>query len=120
MTEREAIFGMLEARASIYERRTEVKNYRSVFDDVLIYENVPCALTKPRKTLGNRGQGVRQGLFAELSYDAELFLDPDLAVKAGSRVDVTGCGRTTSFTSCGEPFCYPTHQEILLKREENV
>lgn len=44
----------------------------------------------------------------------KLFISPDVAIKAGSKIIVTQHGRTTEYSNSGVPAVYPTHQEIML------
>lgn len=45
----------------------------------------------------------------------KLFLDPELVVPPGSRIEVTQQGRTESYAQSGKAAVYSSHQEILLE-----
>lgn len=74
-----------------------------------------CALSQ------KSGSAVSQGEDrAVIEYDAKLFAAPEHNIKAGSKITVSQNNMTYTFISVGEPFIYPTHQEVILKREENA
>lgn len=45
----------------------------------------------------------------------KLFIAPEILIKPGSKIVVTGRGRTTTYKNSGEPAVYETHQEIMLE-----
>ncbi len=45
----------------------------------------------------------------------KLFIAPELEIKPGSLIIVTGRGRTTKYKNSGEPAVYDTHQEIIIE-----
>ena len=45
----------------------------------------------------------------------KLFIAPELVIKPGSKIVVTGRGRTTTYKNSGEPAIYDTHQELMLE-----
>lgn len=71
----------------------------------------PCALsqTSLRTALATNSDNT-------IDYDAKLFIAPEIEIAAGSEIRVVQDGMDYSFEATGEPFRYPTHQEVLLKR----
>ncbi|MGF9913734.1 hypothetical protein ABEX47_03365 [Paenibacillus ehimensis] len=78
---------------------------------VVVLRDQPCALSQT-----SLSSARRTATDNTIDYDAKLFLSPDVTVKAGSRIRVTQHGMDLEFDQTADPFRYPTHQEILLKR----
>lgn len=77
--------------------------------EVIVHENVPCKISY--RTQQPTGDGVAGSLNSFLTV---IQLSPDLEIKAGSRIDVTRNGKTTSYKNSGEAAMYHNHQEITL------
>ncbi|MCM3273664.1 ABC transporter ATP-binding protein [Paenibacillus elgii] len=84
---------------------------RTTQKPVVVLRDQPCALSQT-----SLSSARRTATDNTIDYDAKLFLSPDITVKAGSRIRVAQHGMDLEFTQTGDPFRYPTHQEILLKR----
>ncbi|MBH0330124.1 hypothetical protein ABH14_10010 [Brevibacillus brevis] len=82
---------------------------------VVVLKDRPCALSQV--TLASARSGDTNN---EIDYDAKLFISPDITIKAGSRIRVVQDGMDYEFEETGEPFRYPTHQEIKLKRVDRA
>ncbi|GJM73001.1 hypothetical protein HMSSN036_52170 [Paenibacillus macerans] len=89
---------------------------------VPVYSDQACRISQ--KALGRNGQTEAQN---DIAYETKLFIAPELEIKQGDMLEVTR-GRITAagwepiaatrkYTS-GEPFIYPTHQEVSLERKE--
>ena len=76
-----------------------------------IYVDQPCRISIAG--LPSNGQTDAQN---DIRYSIKLFISPDLDIKQGDELTVTGRGRTRKYTA-GEPFPYPTHLEVGLERE---
>ncbi|NEZ43313.1 ABC transporter ATP-binding protein [Paenibacillus alvei] len=74
----------------------------------------PCRISQ--KALAVNGQREAQN---EISYETKLFIAPELDIRQGDRIEVTRGHVKTTFTA-GEPFPYPTHQEIILQRKDKA
>ena len=82
---------------------------------VVVLKDQPCALSQA--TLAPARSGDTNNA---IDYDAKLFISPDITIKAGSRIRVLQDGMDYEFEETGEPFRYPTHQEIKLKRVDRA
>lgn len=95
--------------------------------DVFNYEE----FTRTNKSTGHREVPVHQGLPCRLSFSTanntdnsggassvnqviKLFLAPDVAIPAGSKISITRDGKTVDYKQSGEPARYCSHQEIVL------
>ncbi|MNV23493.1 hypothetical protein D3C71_1145060 [compost metagenome] len=76
-----------------------------------VYADKPCRISQ--KSLGSNGQTETVN---NIAYEIKLFAAPELDIKQGDKLTVTR-GRVTRIFTAGEPFPYPTHQEISLGRE---
>ena len=109
---------------STYEGLCIVKEMQNVKDPVsgktrqqpvMVLSAEPCALSQ--SSLPAATQTVTAD---QVSYDAKLFISPDVVIKPGSRVTVTQDGMVFEGEQTGKPFRYPTHQEIKLKEILNA
>lgn len=111
--ERQAIELTYEGLCTVTEFR-QVKNpetKETEQQEVVVLENQPCALSQTSLATTQQTESTN-----DISYDAKLFLSPEVSILAGSRFRVNQNGMNSEFEQSGEPFRYPTHQEIKLKR----
>lgn len=106
----------------LYTDTCTVSEYRDVEDIetcitskqlVIVEENVPCRLSF--KTIKVTGDDVAPSI----STSTKLILAPEININAGSKIEVTRNGVTTSYKRSGEPARYTNHQEIMLELEED-
>ncbi|WP_337033205.1 ABC transporter ATP-binding protein [Paenibacillus illinoisensis] len=76
-----------------------------------IHQDQPCFISQ--SGLGSNNQTDTTN---DISYSAKLFVSPEVEIKQGDKLAVTRGGLTREYTA-GEPFIYPTHQEINLDRD---
>lgn len=87
-----------------------------------VHSDQPCRLSQ--RALGQNNQTEAQN---DIQYETKLFIAPELEIRQGDMLEVTR-GRDTpagwepiALTrkyEAGEPFIYPTHQEISIQRKE--
>ncbi|MCW2277737.1 DUF6093 family protein [Heliophilum fasciatum] len=77
----------------------------------IIYQDQPCRLSQ--KALATNRQTEAQN---DILYETKAFVAPELQIRQGDVIEVTRCGVTQAYVA-GEPFRYPTHQEISLQRK---
>ncbi|NKQ18422.1 ABC transporter ATP-binding protein [Brevibacillus laterosporus] len=112
---RMAIERMYEDRATIKRViETETSWGETKTDLTTIYNDQPCRLSQ--KALGTNGQTTTVN---QVVYETKLFISPDVVILQGDEIEVTGRGVTRTYTA-GEPFPYPTHQEISIQRKEKA
>jgi hypothetical protein len=104
-------------RMTVYRRVFQTENGRTVQKDLVSILNQPCALSWGGG-FQKRGTAVEQQLSPVIRGQARIFTAPDLDIPAGSRIVVTQYGKTTDFISSGEGVVYPTHQELIVERED--
>lgn len=71
---------------------------------------IPCRLSF--KTISVVVEGSGSNIPKQV---VQLFMDPSVAIKAGSKVVVTQNGKTTAYKNSGEPAVYSNHQQIVLE-----
>lgn len=89
---------------------------------VQIYADQPCRLSQ--KQQAQNGQTEAQN---DVRYESKLFISPELDIRQGDEIEVTRGHLTAAGWmpiaaprqyQAGEPFPYPTHQEISLQRRD--
>lgn len=79
-----------------------------------VHTAVPCRISQ--KALGTNGQTESVN---NIAYETKMFISPDVGMQQGDKCIVTRGSLTREYTA-GEPFLYPTHQEISLQREDEA
>lgn len=106
-----AIEKLYNGTCNIFESQKVVKENKSTgFEEVKILEDQPCRLSF--KTITNSKQ---TNLEAETKQIIKLFISSEIAVKSGSKIEVTQNGKTEIYKNSGKPAIYSTHQEIILE-----
>ena len=77
-----------------------------------VYVDQPCRISQ--RALGQNKQTEAQN---EITYETKLFIAPELDIRQGDLLEVAR-GTVTRRYTAGEPFLYPTHQEISIQRKE--
>ncbi|SEG70265.1 ABC transporter ATP-binding protein [Paenibacillus sp. UNC499MF] len=75
------------------------------------YLDQPCQLSQ--KALAVNDQTEAQN---NIAYETKLFIAPELTILQGDEVTVKHVERELTFVA-GEPYLYPTHQEVVLQRK---
>lgn len=105
----------------MYTDRVTVYRYQQFKDPVtketkLVLQPVntdqPCRISQ--RALGTNNQTEAQN---EIAYETKMFIAPELEIRQGDLLEVTR-GTVTRRYTAGEPFLYPTHQEISIQRKE--
>jgi hypothetical protein len=115
----------------LYTDRCSIFRHEKVKDPVtketkLIQQPVctdqPCRISQ--RALGQNNQTEVQN---EIQYETKMFITPELDIRQGDLLEVTrgritksgweAIAPTRKYTA-GEPFLYPTHQEVSLQRKE--
>ncbi|CAI6087178.1 ABC transporter ATP-binding protein [Cohnella sp. JJ-181] len=110
-------------RATIERQQEVVKpNKATVTEPIVAYADQPCRISQTG--LPKDGQTEAQN---DVDYLAKLFVSPDIEIRPGDTITVQRgyvaatdwipLGAARSYQA-GEPFLYPTHQEISLHRED--
>ncbi len=117
--QKELVSSTYDALMTVYEKVSRVKNGKTVFDTKKVLENIPCALCVSRLSIEGRNL-KEKGDHNIINNSFKIFTDPDIVIKAGSIIEVATPQRTRRYSHSGEGFCYPDHQEIMVKRIEEV
>jgi hypothetical protein len=108
-----------EALEETYEDVCTISGYRNktkpnggtVSVLTTLYTDQPCRLSQ--MALGTNGQTETVN---QVAYETKLFISPDVTIEQGDNIEVTHAGHKRLY-SAGEPFPYPTHQEVSLERK---
>lgn len=95
-----------------YEKATDPDTGETIQQPVAIYIDQPCRISQ--KTLGANNQTDAQN---DIAYETKLFIAPEIEIRQGDMIEVTR-GTITRKYEAGEPFPYPSHQEVSIQRKE--
>lgn len=103
-------------KCKIYRKVDSQENSITKQRRQLIYENIPCALSKQRQSIP-----TKQENYNENHQEHLLFISPELEIKPGDEVEVTlgATGGKERFWA-GQGFIYPSHQQVPLSKGERV
>lgn len=108
-----------KAVESLYNGVCSISEYREYKDDnssitkfqeVIVYENIPCRLSYKTNDSSVQSRAVNY-----TSQKILLFIQNDINIKEGSKISVTQNNITCEYQNSGKPAIYKTHQEIILK-----
>ena len=112
---RKAVESLYRGKCTIYEHK-KVKNEKTKltgYEDVMVLEDQPCKLSFKEIHAAVQGEAA-----ATATQVIKLFLSPNVIVMPGSKVTVIQDGVKRDYTSSGVPAVYQSHQEIILKLED--
>lgn len=106
-----SIMWMYDKKLDVYEAREIIKdNGADGIEFQKAHADIPCRLSV--QSLKNTQQTEARLLETE----HKVFCQPDIYIKAGSKITVDGVKYLTS----EDPMIYITHQELVVKRHEWV
>ena len=109
---KKALESMYEGICDVVEhKKVKKSNGATIFDDVKVLEKEPCRLSFRTITSTNPADVGASAL----NQTTTLFINPDVKIKAGSKIVVTQNNVTAEYKRSGEPAMYQTHQEIILE-----
>ncbi len=117
--QKELVSSYYDELMTVYEKTSKVKDGKTVFSDVKVLEDIPCCVCVSRLTVEGRTLKDK-GAYNIVNNSFKLFTSPDIVINPGSIIEVKSTFSTRRYSSSGEGFCYPDHQEIMLKRIEEV
>lgn len=106
-----------------YEDKCTISRYKKGTDPIsketklelqIIYENKPCRISQKALAINNQSESHNQ-----IQYETKLFIAPELEIKQGDEIVVTRVG-ITRYYQAGEPFIYPSHQEVSIQRRDRA
>lgn len=112
---RKAIEATYFGRLTVTEMQ-KVRNEKSkLMEEVetVVIKDQPCGLSFERLQAAVQSESA-----ATITQGVKLFVSPDIAIKAGSKLTVTQDNVTTDYIRSGVSAVYPTHQEITLELYE--
>lgn len=95
-----------------YQNVTDPDTYETVQKPVPVYEDQPCRISQ--RALATNNQSEAQNT---IQYETKLFIAPEIKIEQGDLLTVTRGSETRKFEA-GEPFPYPSHQEVSIQRKE--
>lgn len=104
-----------------YTDRCTIYEYQWVYDPnrgedvqkpIPIVVDQPCRISQ--RALGTNNQTEAQN---NIQYETKIFVAPEFPIQQGNMLTVTRDGVERKYHA-GEPFKYPTHQEVSIQRRE--
>lgn len=99
-----------DSECTIYELKPKVINNITKDVETEVFKNEKC-----RISFEDIYVNTQTDTEAKKVQKIKLFIAPELKIKPGSLIIVTGRGRTTKYKNSGMPAVYDTHQEIILE-----
>lgn len=108
-----ALATMWTDTATIYQygESFDASTGRTIFSEVVLYEDVPCKLSFQSTTTTGTTANV-----ATVEQSVKAFLGTEYTVPAGCKIVVTRGDRVNEYKSSGEPSVFHNHQEIALEK----
>jgi hypothetical protein len=109
---RKAIESMYDSTCTVIEYRKEKEPVTKKMSskEVTVYRDKPCRLSYSSNKKANQTETANA-----VTQIIKIFITPELDIKPGSRLIITGKGRTVEYKNSGVPAVYDTHQEIVLE-----
>ena len=108
---RKAIESLYIGKCNIYGFVNEEDEYGiSDSKEMKLHEDIPCRISFKNISATNQTE-----VFATTFQEIKLFINPDIIISEGSKIEVTQNNRTIMYKSSGASAVYSNHQEILLK-----
>lgn len=113
---RKFIEKMYIGRCNIWvSKKLTNSNFATYFKDELLAIDVPCKLSYGTHSYSTPKLASESQTTTEISANVKLFINPDIEIPTGSKIDVIQNGRKTKYKYTGEVAFFETHQEIRLE-----
>lgn len=104
---------MYEGKCTIIEHEKVQQGSRTENIEKIIAKEIPCKLAR-----NSNNPSMQTDSVSKIDYNTTLFINPEIKIHSGSKLIISQYGVTRVFKQAGEPFMYPTHQEVSLKRTD--
>ncbi|MFD1179211.1 ABC transporter ATP-binding protein [Paenibacillus puldeungensis] len=111
---RRKIEKMYNDRATVTRMEKVKVGGETKLQPVVKYTDQPCFLSQKALGANNQTEPVNK-----IAYETKLFISPDIEILQGDIIEVTRGSLKRVYTA-GEPFPYPTHQEISIQRKDKA
>ncbi len=103
---------------TVYEKTAVNKDGRTVFEEVKVYENVPCRMSAKAYLFGENVANEKNNI-TSLNKKTKLFMPPEYVIKPGSKIVVESLGQVSVFAKSGKMSCYNSHNEVMVDLLKN-
>lgn len=97
------------AKITIHEGTTVDENFQTVPKAVVLYDDLPCRISK-----GGAGVSNRYNV-AQNSGSATLFTGPDIMIPDSSIIEVTRAGQVRRYKRTADVMHYKSHNEYSVE-----
>lgn len=105
---------MYKDRATVYRYCEFTDGSTDDYDDVVIYEDIPCKLSQYGKDLNFKAKDMAP----EVNENLRMTCNPAYDIQPNDYIVIQHQGQEFRLNA-SQSFCYPTHQEIGLLRIVN-
>lgn len=97
-------------RCNIYikEAVTDRETHKTRAKESLLYKNIPCRLSHESKAISSAYERNT------VTQQVMLFLDNEIEIPAGAKIEVVQDGVRNLYGAAGEPNVFETHQQVEL------
>ncbi|WP_313132637.1 hypothetical protein [Anaerocolumna sp.] len=109
---RKAIESMYDSTCTVieYKQEKDPDTKKMVSKETTTYKDKPCRLSYSSNKKADQTEAANA-----VTQIIKVFIAPELDIKPGSKLIISGRGRTTEYKNSGVPAVYNTHQEIVLE-----
>ena len=115
---KEAIKPLYTHLCSVYEKEAVTKEGRTQFEEVMVYDKIPCRMSAKEYLFGENAASEENNLL-KVRKKVKLFIPPEYVIKPGSCVKVWQNGVETVFGKSGKMNCYVSHNEVMVELIKN-
>ena len=109
---RKAIESTYSGVCNVYEQKTARNETTKLIEteEILVLEEQPCRISFSSIPSTSESENV-----AAVKQVVKLFIEPEVDIKAGSKIVIIQNNVTREYSKSGISAVYPTHQEIMLE-----
>ena len=109
---RKAIESLYDSTCTVIEYRQEKDpvTKKTVSKEVTVHQDKACRLSYSSNKNANQTESGNA-----IAQIIKVFISPNLDIKAGAKIIITGRGQTVEYKNSSVPAVYDTHQEIVLE-----
>lgn len=105
---------MYRDKATVYRATETEEGFVNDYEDVVVYENIPCKLSQ-----GGNGLIINQSdMVPRVTENLKMSCDPEYDIQPNDYVVIQHEGQVFKLNA-SKSFQYPTHREIGLRRLTN-
>lgn len=105
-------------RCTVFEKVAVRRDGRTVFEESVKYEHIPCRASAKAYLFGESAAGWRDNML-KVNKRIKLFLPCEYVIREGSRIEVEIQGKRLVFAKSGVMSFYSSHNEVMVEILKN-